>query len=153
MGVRSSWDRGGVKVSNNELQRIAAENIRVPRAEFAVIWAAAEKRAMERGHRHVTDWRTGGVLMTCRWLAHATVRTLDGSERLERSPVTERLARAHPERIEVECLAAEQLLLRRPRPAWLEARPGWIEAVVATFDWAWRGVGAPPIPIGGDEPY
>ena len=137
-----------MEVSSHDLERLPVDNLRVSRAEFAAVRQAAERRSAQETRRHVTDWHAGGVVVTCRWLAQAA-HAGDASGRLERSPVTERLARADAERIEEECLAAERLLLRRPRPAWLQARPGWIEAVVATFDWAWRGTGSPPLPPGG----
>jgi hypothetical protein len=38
--------------------------------------------------------------------------------------------------IEAECLAAERLLARRPVPPTLARRPGWIEGIVATLQWA-----------------
>ena len=52
-----------------------------------------------------------------------------------------------PELIEEECLAAELLLWRRPVPRWVAERPGWLEAIVATLDWAWRRSGRPPLAV------
>jgi hypothetical protein len=49
--------------------------------------------------------------------------------------------------IAAECLAAEKLLFRRPVPSWVENRPGWLPAVVATLAWAWRRTGPPPIDV------
>lgn len=118
-------------------------NLRVPRAEFAALWTAAEQHQEQHG----TDWYGAGVVMTCRWLARATVRPPTGPWRPARSPVTGRTAMAHEELIEAELLAAETLAMRRPVPTWLEHRPGWIEAVVATLKWAWRRYGAPPMEI------
>jgi len=134
-----------MELSDHDLGPVPAENFRVSRAEFAALWAAVEQQAAEQARRHVTDWHTAGVLMTCRWLAHAMVPTGNGAKRLERSPVTERLTRAYPELIEQECLAVERLAMREPLPEWVRARPGWIEAVAATLNWTWRESGQPPL--------
>jgi len=131
----------------SDIERIPAENIRVRRADFAAVWLAAEKRNREQGARGIIDWYAGGVVVTCRWLATATVRPEQGPWRPARAPVTSRTARALPELIEEECLVAEKLDMRLPRPDWLTARPGWSESVVATFNWAWRRAGPPPLPI------
>jgi hypothetical protein len=29
----------------------------------------------------------------------------------------------------------------------MDSRPGWLEAILATLTWAWRGVGVPPLEI------
>jgi hypothetical protein len=59
---------------------------------------------------------------------------------------------ALPELIEEEALAAELLDMRRPRPQWLVERPGWSESIMATFNWAWRRTGPPPLPIELPQP-
>ncbi|WP_091372120.1 hypothetical protein [Actinokineospora alba] len=90
------------------------------------------------------DWRIAGVVGTCRWLACATVRPASGGAWYSPSaPVTEQTGAAHEEVIAAECLEAEKLAMRHP--AWLDKRPGWIDAVVDTLNWAWRGSGVPPI--------
>jgi len=122
------------------MARIPPTNVRVPRAEFVAVWAAAER---EVSH----DWYALGVAMTCRWLATATVRPRNGRWYEAYAPVTERSARAYEELIEAEYLAAEKLDMRRPRPRWVAERPGWIEGVCATLRWAWRRIGAPPIQL------
>ncbi len=68
-----------------------------------------------------------------------------GPWRLTPSPVTERINVAYVELIEAECLAAEKLVMRRPVPARLGHRPGWIEAIITTLNWAWRRYGSPPL--------
>jgi hypothetical protein len=135
-----------------DIERIPAENIRVRRVDFAAVWIAAEKRNREQGARGITDWYAGGVVVTCRWLATATVRPEQGRWYLARSPVIGRTARALPELIEEEALAAEKLDMRRPNPEWLAERPGWSESIVATFNWAWRRAGPPPLPIEYPKP-
>jgi len=136
-----------VDVSAADVARIPAGNLRVPVADFAALWRAAERHQEERARRHVADWYAAGVVMTCRWLAAATVRPAAGPWRPARSPVTERTAPAYEELIEAECLAAETLAARRPVPGWLAEQPGWLDAVLATLNWAWRRSGVPPMDL------
>lgn len=132
----------GVDVTPTDIEKIPARNIRVRRAEFVALWIAAER--YQEAHN---DWYGAGVVMTCRWLATAPVRPRTGSWYLAYAPVTERSARAFEELIEAECLAAEKLAMRRPVHTWLANRPGWIDAVVATLNWAWRRSGRPPLTV------
>jgi len=136
-----------VDVTPTDIARIPAENLHVSRAEFVAVWTAAERRQTEQARQHVTDWYVGGVVVTCRWLARAIVRPATGPFRPARSPVTHTTKMAHPELIEAECVAAELLDMRRPRPTWLEGRPGWSQAIVATLNWAWRRTGGPPVEV------
>ncbi len=92
-------------------------NVRVPRAEFAAVWIAAER---EVSH----DWYALGVAMTCRWLATTAVQAYDGRWYQAYAPVTKQSARAYEELIEAEYLAAEKLDQRHPRPRWLAEQPG-----------------------------
>jgi hypothetical protein len=133
-----------MEVTDADLVRVPARNLRVARAEFAAVWSAAEAQLEEQTARQVTDWYTGGVVVTCRWVARAIVRPAAGSWRPAKSPVTRRSNQAYEELIEAEYLAAERLAMRRPVPAWLAERPGWIEAILATLDWCWRGSKHPP---------
>jgi hypothetical protein len=127
-----------VEVTEADVARIPQTNLRVPRAEFVAVWAAAEQRC-------AADWYAAGVAVTCRWLATATVRPATGRPYVAYAPVTGRTARAYEELIEAEYLAAERLDLRHPRPQWLAERPGWVEGIAATLRWAWRRTGPPPI--------
>jgi hypothetical protein len=129
-------------VTDADVARIPPRNLRVPRAEFVAVWAAAERHLSE----HPKDWYGAGVAVTCRWLANATVRTKSGPWRKEPAPVSEREASAYEELIEAECLAAEKTLIRRPR--WMAYRPGWVEGILATLCWAWRRSGPAPIDVG-----
>jgi hypothetical protein len=121
----------GVQVTAADIERIPQGNLQVPRAEFAAVWAEAEL--------HTGDWYGAGVVMVCRWVATAAVRPSTGPWRLAESPVTERTERAYEELIEAELLAAEVLSLRRPPPAWLAGRPGWLDGVLVALQWCWRG--------------
>ncbi|OZM72655.1 hypothetical protein CFN78_13545 [Amycolatopsis antarctica] len=130
-------------VTASDLTRIPAGNLRVSCDEFAALWLAAEQR-MATGS---SDWYAGGVVVTCRWLAAATVRPATGAWHPARSPVTRRTVSAYPELIETEHLAAEKQLARRPVPTWLQHQPGWALGIVTTFNWVWRRVGAYPLDV------
>ena len=136
---------GCMEVTENDVARIPAGNLRVSRDEFAMVWAAAEQRSAAEAARGVTDWYAAGVNVTCRWLAGAVTTSSDGRRRLPMSPVTERTATAYEELIEAEYLAAELLDVHRPRL--LVSRPGWCEAIRATLRWSWRRNGPPPITL------
>ncbi len=140
-----------MEVSGADVARVPAGNLRVSRDEFAVVWSAAEAHQEEQAGRHVTDWYGGGVVVTCRWVATAIVRPPDGPWRPAKSPVTRRSNQAYEELIEAEYLAAERLAMRRPVPAWLAERPGWIEAILATLDWCWHGSKHPPMELRHDR--
>ena len=121
---------------------IALENIRVRRDEFVHIWREAARQEIELSDRHGTDWYLSAVVQTCRWMAAVPPRTaLCGGQ--TRSPVTERSCRARPELIDIECAALAQ------RQAERLDRPDWLAGVEATFRWAWRGDGLPPVPRQG----
>jgi hypothetical protein len=139
-----------VDVTEVDIEGLPAEHVRVGRAAFGAVWVAAERLYDGQVRAHVADWYAYGVVSTCRWLARATMRREVGPWELARSPVTGRLARATPELIEEEFVAAQVLAMRRPVPAWVAARPGWVEGIVATFDWAWRRSAVPPVPVDTD---
>jgi hypothetical protein len=133
-----------MRVTERDVDRIPPGNLHVPRRDFGVLWAAAEQRSEEQGARGVTDYAAGGVAITCRWLARASVDGPGGRRRLAHAPITKSARLAHEELIEAEYLAAETLAARPAPPEWLVARPGYLAAVCATFRWAWRGRGAAP---------
>ncbi|WP_219419976.1 hypothetical protein [Pseudonocardia nigra] len=139
-----------MEVTENDIKRIPVGNLRVPRAEFAAVWAAAELLDQQQGDRGVTDWYAAGVAVTCEWIAGAVVRTRNGRRFLAYSPVTNRTVTAYEELIEAEYLAAELLDVRRPDL--LEHRPGWCEAIRATLRWAWRRSGPPPLELPAAAP-
>ncbi len=128
--------------SLEEIAAIPAENLHVSRAEFAAVWAAAERLAAEQG-----GWYSAGVCVTCRWVAVAVVKPPTDRWYPARAPVTETESMAYAELVEAECLAAEVLSMRRPVPTWLLNQPGWIEGVVATFRWMWLRSGPRPVDV------
>jgi hypothetical protein len=137
-----------VDVTAADIAKIPAGNLRVARDDFAALWTAAERHLEQQNRRKADDWYSAGVVMTCRWLATATVRPKAGPARPARSPVTERTARAYEELIAAEVVAAHKLALRRPVPSWLVKRPGWLDAVIATLDWAWSRTAGCPMDLG-----
>lgn len=134
-----------VRVTEADIARIPAANLRVPRAEFVALWIAAEQLCDEQGERGVTDWYAAGVAATCEWLAAAVFRPANGPRQDAVSPVTGRGARAYEELIEAECVAAERMLARHPQPPTMRRRPGWLPGIMATLGWAWLASGRPPL--------
>lgn len=142
--ARASLDR--MEVTENDIRRIPVRNLRVPLEDFVTVWSTVEQLATKQAERRIVDWYTGGVLVTCQWIARAVVRpALGGPWRLARPPVSGHDERAYEELIEAEYLAAELLDVRRPDL--LESRPGWCEGIQATLRWAWRHSGPPPISV------
>lgn len=135
-------------VTESDIARLPAGNLRVPRGEFVAVWREAARRSEEQGQRGELDWYCGAVALTCRWMAAAPQHSLHGDE-LTRSPATRVPSLAFEELIEAEYLAAQNLEERR---AELAARSGWCEAVRATLQWAWRREGPPPLELPGPVP-
>lgn len=132
-------------VPAEQVARIPAGNLRVPRAEFAVAWAAANRLNAEQGDRGVLDWYAAAVLATCEWLACAVCRPAWGHPRPAEAPATRTRESAYEELIEAEYLAAERFEELQPRLARLQ--PGWGDGVRATLRWAWRHQAPPPLDI------
>lgn len=133
-----------MRLTTRDIERIPLRHLRVPLREFVAVWVTAEQRVNDE----TSDWWTAGVVQVCRWLARAPVRPNDGGRwYVARSPITRRENYAYEELIEAECVAAEVMLLRRPPHIWLTDRPGWIEGMSATLNWAWRRQGDPPLDI------
>jgi hypothetical protein len=157
MAVRRGvcWARGGscqseaVVITARMIEEIPPGNLRVPRSEFAAVWAEAERLCDEAKRRGAGGgWYAVGVAVTCRWIAGASVvfnYPRGPKNQPADAPVTGDTARAHEELIEAETLAAERLAAKRS--SLFEDRPGWVEAIAATFAWVWRGSGVPPLDI------
>ena len=155
--ARAAWEmsRGrvtlaGVQVSAADIERVPRANLHVPLNEFVAVWSAAERREERSAELGAADWYGTGVVMACRWVATAPTRQANGPWWPPRAPVTERTERAYEELIEAELLAAEVLSLRRPVPAWLAGRPGWLDGVLVTLQWCWRGSRRPPFDVDVD---
>ena len=98
----------GVRVTEADIARIPVGNVRVTRAEFGAVWAAAEDRTRPRDEG-MSGWFTAGVAVSCRWLASAVVESVPVAGALAMSPVGKREVRAYEGLIEAEFLAAERL--------------------------------------------
>jgi len=139
-----------MRLRRSHLDGIPPDNVNIPVREFVRGWFAAEQLYDDRVARGVSDWYGAAVVVTCRWLANAQVRPETGRWRQELGPVTDRGSMTHPEYVQEEAFEAQSLSGRRNKPSWLLARPGWLEGVLDTFDWAWWGTRARP-PIDMDD--
>jgi hypothetical protein len=130
-----------MEVTERAVEDIPRGNLHVPRDEFVALWRLAE----HIGETRPADWYVAGVAATCRWLACAAVPSILGGWQLAWAPVTERSGLAHEETIEAERLAAEVQAIRNP--GGLMGRPGWLEGIVATLQWAWAGSSVTPLDV------
>ena len=123
--------------------RISIGNLAgVSPTEFIEVWNQAEGLLADRP----SSWALYGVAGTCRWLA-------GGEGCAAHAPVSRSTRSATPELVERELLLARMLVARRPAPEWVAGRPGWVEAVVATLEWAWLGADSPVLePASVDVP-
>src|SRR5918992_3576925 len=122
-----------MEVTARAVEDIPRRNLHVSRDDFVALWRLVE----HLGGAGPADWYVAGVAATCRWLACAAVPSILGGWQLAWAPVTERSGLAHEESIEAGLLAAELQAFRNP--GGLEGRPGWLEGIVATLQWAWAG--------------
>jgi hypothetical protein len=130
-----------MEVTGRAIESIPRGNLRVSRDEFVALWRLAE----HIGQARPADWYVAGVAATCRWLACAAVPSILGGWELARAPATRRSRLAHEELIEAELFAAEVQALRNP--GGFEGRPGWLEGIVATLQWAWAGSSVAPLDV------
>ena len=130
-----------MEVTERAVECIPRGNLHVSRDEFVALWRLVE----HLGEANPADWYAAGVRATCRWLACAAVPSILGGWQLAWAPVTERSGLAHEETIQAELLAAELQLLRHQ--GGMEGRPGWLEGIVATLQWAWAGSSAAPLDV------
>jgi hypothetical protein len=137
-----------VELTARVVDEIPRGNLRVPRAEFVAVWAEADRLDAENARNGTGDWYVVGVLNACTWVAGATLvfdYPSGPKARPASAPITHRTARAHEELIEAEMSAAERMAIQHPNG--IDGRPGWLEAVVATLAWVWRGSGVPPLEV------
>ena len=130
-----------MEVTAGAVEEIPRGNIRVARDAFVALWRLAE----HLGEVRPADWYVAGVVATCRWLACAAAPSVLGRIEPVRAPVTRHSSLAHEELIEAERIAAEVQALRNP--SGLVGRPGWLEGMVATLQWAWAGSSAEPLDV------
>jgi hypothetical protein len=68
-----------MRVTQEDVARVPTSNLRVPRAKFGVLWAAAELRRQKQGEHGILDWYVAGVAVTCEWLAGAMIQPAAGA--------------------------------------------------------------------------
>ena len=80
---RERHERGAHFTREADIARVPVGNLRVPRAEFGAVWAAAERRCVELGQRGITgDWYPAAVVMTWRgWPPRWSARRLGDHSR------------------------------------------------------------------------
>ena len=130
-----------MEVTARAVDGIPRGNLHVSRDEFVALWRLVE----HVGEANRADWYVAGVRATCRWLACAAVPSILGGQELAWAPVTWRSGLAHEETIEAELFAAEVKAIRNP--GGIEGRPGWLEGIVATLQWAWAGSSVAPLDV------
>jgi hypothetical protein len=130
-----------MEVTARAIENVPRGNLHVSRDDFVALWRLVE----HLGEARPADWYIAGVAATCRWLARAAVPSILGGWELARAPITRRSNLAHEELIEAERLAAELEVIRHP--GGIEGRPGWLEGIVATLQWAWAGSSGAPLEV------
>lgn len=130
-----------MEVTARAVEDIPHRNLHVSRNDFVALWRLVE----HVGEASPADWYVAGVAATCRWLACAAVPSILGGSEPARAPVTRRSSLAHEELIEAELVAAEVQALGNP--GGLDGRPGWLEGIVATLQWAWAGSSVAPLEV------
>ena len=128
-----------MEVTAGHVENIPRGNMRVPRSEFVALWRLVEHLA----EANPADWYAAGVAATCEWLARSSVPSILGGWELARAPLTRRTGMAHEELIAAELVAAEVAAIRNS--GGIEGRPGWLEGILATLQWAWGGSARPPL--------
>ena len=130
-----------MEVTARAVEGIPRGNLPASRDDFVALWRLVE----HLGEANPADWYVAGVAATCRWLARAAVPSVFGGWELAPAPVTRRSNFAHEELIEAESFAAELEAMRHPRG--IEGRPGWLEGILVTLQWAWAGSSVAPLDV------
>jgi hypothetical protein len=130
-----------MEVTARAVEDIPRDNLRVSPDAFVALWRLVEHLEEARP----ADWYVAGVAATCEWLACAAVPSIVGGWELARAPVTRRANLAHEELIAAELMAAEVAAVRNP--CGLEGRPGWLEGIIVTLQWAWEGSTKAPLEL------
>jgi hypothetical protein len=125
-----------MKVSAEAVAKVPGENLRVSRADFGALWAAAEHMGSEPAGGADDDYVVA-VVWTCRWLARQPVYSrVVGRWEMPAAPLTRRRHGAMPETIDEEYLAAATASAFERERA---------RGVMATLEWTWHGSGRPPL--------
>jgi hypothetical protein len=135
----------GMRVTRGHLDRIPPRNMRIPVRDFARVWLTAEIRDDEMAAANLAeDGYLRGVCATCEWMAGliVTVRE-DGrppASFYRPSPLTGMQVKAYEELIAAETVEAERVAAGSE-----PGEPDFVDGVLATLLWAWRGTGPQPI--------
>jgi hypothetical protein len=136
-----------MELTVQHFERIPRTNVRIPVREFARLWLTAERRdaAMEAAGEPEDPYLLG-VRATCQWMA-GVITTMRGPggqpvSEFRPSPITGMQTKAYEELIAEETRAAEEAVAASP-----PGEPGFVEGALATFLWAWRRSGVPPIEV------
>jgi hypothetical protein len=139
--VGAGCDPGDMQLTAADIERIPRDTIRVPKRDFVELWIAAERDV----DADPMDWYAVGIVMTCEWLAGATVRPPTVQRpHLAYAPVSGRERIPMAEDVVQELQDTEVAAIQRPN--WVASRGEWIDAVVATLNWAWRRQAPPVLP-------
>jgi hypothetical protein len=130
-----------MEVTARHVENIPRGNLRVSRSGFIPLWRVAEHLTVA----NPTDWYVAGVAATCEWLACSSVPSSFGGWELARAPLTKRARFAHEELIAAELIAAEVASGRNP--GGVKGRPGWLEGILMTLQWAWAGSRKAPLEL------
>ncbi|GEL26781.1 hypothetical protein PSU4_57350 [Pseudonocardia sulfidoxydans NBRC 16205] len=131
-------------VTDREISRIPAGNLRVSRAAFGQLWREVEAHADNETARGASTARTAGLVLSCRWIACATTKV---NER--RFPAVRPIGQGAPlaiaELIEAEYLAAETAAAGGVGASRFASKPGYVDSVCAVLRWVWRRNGPRPV--------
>jgi hypothetical protein len=131
-------------VTDRDIEKIPARNLRVSRAVFGEFWREVEAYAAAETARGASTTRTAGLVLTCRWVACSTTE-VNGRRFLAIRPVGFGDHVAYEELIEAEYVAAEMALVRGPETGRFVNKPGYVESVCTVLRWVWRRNGPRPI--------
>jgi len=127
------------------LERIPPRNMRIPVRDFSRVWLHAEIRDDEMAAANLPeDGYLRGVCATCEWMAGVIMvvreEGQDPSSFYRPSPLTGQEVKAYEELIAAETVEAERIVADSE-----PGEPDFVDGVLATLLWAWRGTGPQPI--------
>lgn len=137
------------RVTDREISRIPAGNLRVSRAAFGQLWREVESYAADETARGASTARTAGLVLSCRWIACGTTE-VNGRRFPAVRPIGQGAQLAFAELIEAEYLAAETAAAGGSGAGRFASKPGYVDSVCVVLRWVWRRNG--PRPVVGSSP-
>lgn len=131
-------------MTDRDIAKIPARNLRVSREVFGEFWREVEAFAAAETARGASTSRTAGLVLTCRWVARSTT-DVNGRRFLAIRPIVSGDHLAYEELIEAEYIAAETALVRGSETGRFANKPGYVESVCAVLRWVWRRNGPRPV--------